>query len=167
MWKSHKNISSQSKNKHIAGDTQGEKLFKEYKLASGKKCLVGISAKGNDAIRKCSHKDHLWFHLEGRESAHLIIDTESMSTISENELRVLASIIKENSQLLTDEIDLMYSPLKDLRPVKGKAGMVRVSRPKYLRINFLENWKEFLATCLLYTSPSPRDRTRSRMPSSA
>jgi len=26
---------------------------------------------------------------------------------------------------------------------------------------------EHLATCLLYTSPSPRDRTRSRMPSSA
>ena len=26
---------------------------------------------------------------------------------------------------------------------------------------------EHLSTCLLYTSPSPRDRTRSRMPSSA
>ena len=26
---------------------------------------------------------------------------------------------------------------------------------------------ELLNTCLLYTSPSPRDRTRSRMPSSA
>ena len=26
---------------------------------------------------------------------------------------------------------------------------------------------EILKTCLLYTSPSPRDRTRSRMPSSA
>ena len=26
---------------------------------------------------------------------------------------------------------------------------------------------EFLPSCLLYTSPSPRDRTRSRMPSSA
>ena len=25
----------------------------------------------------------------------------------------------------------------------------------------------FIKTCLLYTSPSPRDRTRSRMPSSA
>ena len=25
----------------------------------------------------------------------------------------------------------------------------------------------FIGTCLLYTSPSPRDRTRSRMPSSA
>ena len=27
------------------------------------------------------------------------------------------------------------------------------------------NWEQ--GTCLLYTSPSPRDRTRSRMPSSA
>jgi len=28
-------------------------------------------------------------------------------------------------------------------------------------------WVDQLSTCLLYTSPSPRDRTRSRMPSSA
>ena len=27
--------------------------------------------------------------------------------------------------------------------------------------------KTYIGTCLLYTSPSPRDRTRSRMPSSA
>ena len=27
--------------------------------------------------------------------------------------------------------------------------------------------KETMNSCLLYTSPSPRDRTRSRMPSSA
>ena len=32
----------------------------------------------------------------------------------------------------------------------------------------IENWKKVQSkTCLLYTSPSPRDRTRSRMPSSA
>ena len=28
-------------------------------------------------------------------------------------------------------------------------------------------WLDDLGVCLLYTSPSPRDRTRSRMPSSA
>ena len=28
-------------------------------------------------------------------------------------------------------------------------------------------WNDYLYICLLYTSPSPRDRTRSRMPSSA
>ena len=42
--------------------------------------------------------------------------------------------------------------------------------------NLREQWKadetarmqhEYAMTCLLYTSPSPRDRTRSRMPSSA
>ena len=29
------------------------------------------------------------------------------------------------------------------------------------------DWSKVTVTCLLYTSPSPRDRTRSRMPSSA
>ena len=29
------------------------------------------------------------------------------------------------------------------------------------------SWQEYGMRCLLYTSPSPRDRTRSRMPSSA
>ena len=38
------------------------------------------------------------------------------------------------------------------------------SDAKYLILNKKENDDE---TCLLYTSPSPRDRTRSRMPSSA
>ena len=30
-----------------------------------------------------------------------------------------------------------------------------------------DDWKDQIGGCLLYTSPSPRDRTRSRMPSSA
>ena len=34
-------------------------------------------------------------------------------------------------------------------------------------IDFFEEIAKFRAACLLYTSPSPRDRTRSRMPSSA
>ena len=33
--------------------------------------------------------------------------------------------------------------------------------------NFGPTGSESYQTCLLYTSPSPRDRTRSRMPSSA
>ena len=30
-----------------------------------------------------------------------------------------------------------------------------------------EKWEEIVSACLLYTSPSPRDRQKSRMPSSA
>ena len=51
----------------------------------------------------------------------------------------------------------------DVDIVPGAAG-----GPKALGINGLDQavFGDFLP-CLLYTSPSPRDRTRSRMPSSA
>ena len=32
---------------------------------------------------------------------------------------------------------------------------------------FYQNYEDYLRICLLYTSPSPRDRQKSRMPSSA
>ena len=47
-------------------------------------------------------------------------------------------------------------PLLDNQPLRGE-----------LVENFFENLLPESSACLLYTSPSPRDRTRSRMPSSA
>ena len=38
---------------------------------------------------------------------------------------------------------------------------------KYNEDKILETIKEYIGSCLLYTSPSPRDRQKSRMPSSA
>ena len=38
---------------------------------------------------------------------------------------------------------------------------------KFGEMDYFDNERKCLASCLLYTSPSPRDRTRSRMPSSA
>ena len=37
----------------------------------------------------------------------------------------------------------------------------------FLKIHGPVGWREVLKNCLLYTSPSPRDATLSRMPSSA
>ena len=39
--------------------------------------------------------------------------------------------------------------------------------PFYSSVHRGTGFKSRLSTCLLYTSPSPQDRTRSRMPSSA
>ena len=36
-----------------------------------------------------------------------------------------------------------------------------------LHLTLIDEYSNLDSTCLLYTSPSPRDRTRSRMPSSA
>ena len=46
-------------------------------------------------------------------------------------------------------------------------GIPRFVPSKVYADNFGKQWNMFREVCLLYTSPSPRDRTRSRMPSSA
>ena len=70
---------------------------------------------------------------------------------------ILSLPVGENTlQTLYDNIDEEIEKLKsDL-----------ISDREYEKLqNEFEN--SFISTCLLYTSPSPRDRTRSRMPSSA
>ena len=51
------------------------------------------------------------------------------------------------------------------RPVGEPARVTAVARGGAVITGL--NGKPPLSACLLYTSPSPRDRTRSRMPSSA
>ena len=53
--------------------------------------------------------------------------------------------------------------------------LIQTIRPSNIGVSYISDariWtiqppKSLPITCLLYTSPSPRDRTRSRMPSSA
>ena len=53
---------------------------------------------------------------------------------------------------------------RDLR--KQKKTLSPENRPNVLFV-VCDDLNTHISTCLLYTSPSPRDRTRSRMPSSA
>ena len=57
-------------------------------------------------------------------------------------------------------------PLQNEAPMPGDLFMERRIR-SLIRWNALAMVMRANKTCLLYTSPSPRDRTRSRMPSSA
>ena len=51
--------------------------------------------------------------------------------------------------------------------IAGMAICIVLLSYKFFEVNNdLKEYKEYY-NCLLYTSPSPRDRTRSRMPSSA
>ena len=66
--------------------------------------------------------------------------------------------------LVSDQVDSRYahpaSMLHDIQTLRDCAGWIM----PYENICFVSERPEY---CLLYTSPSPRDRTRSRMPSSA
>ena len=51
----------------------------------------------------------------------------------------------------------------------GQHGQTKTSKPSDygIQLQAKQKLKAYYGNCLLYTSPSPRDRTRSRMPSSA
>ena len=62
-------------------------------------------------------------------------------------------------QKISEMLDKMISDIKN-----------EIDESEKLRTEaktLLDNSQKKLDTCLLYTSPSPRDRTRARMPSSA
>ena len=61
---------------------------------------------------------------------------------------------KNKAMLKVNECKVYFTDPKDLKDYE-------VDLSRLIRV-FVNN-----ITCLLYTSPSPRDRTRSRMPSSA
>ena len=75
----------------------------------------------------------------------------------------VAEYVDGNRAKITgQEADDLYSPLEPLRAVG--ADLVYLGEVENKLLGDHRDWDR---VCLLYTSPSPRDRTRSRMPSSA
>ena len=86
---------------------------------------------------------------------------KSFSTeTSERYARALYEVSKESSDLEKIEADVKnFQSLFESNPeIKNF-----IQNPTHV----IETQSKVLNICLLYTSPSPRDRTRSRMPSSA
>ena len=56
---------------------------------------------------------------------------------------------------------------RNSQPINGVIEFLEWAKSKKISMAVCTNKQERLAVCLLYTSPSPRDATLSRMPSSA
>ena len=82
------------------------------------------------------------------------------------ELRAPDIIIRNEKRMLQESVDALFDNGRrgrvitgaNKRPLKSLADMLKGKQGRF---------RQNLLGCLLYTSPSPRDRTRSRMPSSA
>ena len=78
----------------------------------------------------------------------------------------LKKVIEPNLHLLKNEsvIIALIKPQFESKKNETKKGVVKDFIIHQRICNEISEW---FNNCLLYTSPSPRDRTRSRMPSSA
>ena len=109
-----------------------------------------------------------WFeNPPGYQFLHCLINSAQGGDSSAVDAFAVADYLKNNEKDIFDI--LVNTPLKfrdkdytqeAVRSVYGTA----ISLTKDGDYNDI---RYSIATCLLYTSPSPRDRTRSRMPSSA
>ena len=78
-----------------------------------------------------------------------------------------ASEAASSSQNYADQLEKATNQLKELNSLYSQQAKDASSHNTYNE-QVAENAEQLkVQICLLYTSPSPRDRTRSRMPSSA
>ena len=133
--------------------------------------LVGESGCGKSTLSRTI------MQLQPADSGQISLDGDDLGSLSRREIRSrrldfqmvfqdpYASLNPRMTVYSTLAEALCQRPLLNLRSKEGTSLNLR---------NFKNNLTERVAElmervglCLLYTSPSPRDRTRSRMPSSA
>ena len=80
-----------------------------------------------------------------------------LSDLDRDELEMLSQYIQNQQQVINDLTERNMQLTTE----------IQVQRLRIKELEQINNVKSKAKSCLLYTSPSPRDRTRSRMPSSA
>ena len=75
------------------------------------------------------------------------------------------TVIRPNADLIQEQQQLLQQQDENFVPERSVFIILRDFEQETCIILML--WAIAIISCLLYTSPSPRDRTRSRMPSSA
>ena len=127
----------------------------------------------------CGSAGDLLDHLDGQDSvgftgsastaamlrAHPNVISRSVPFVAEAD-SLNSAILSPSATPGTPEFDLFVREV--VREMTVKAGQKCTAiRRAFVPEALLDDASAALEVCLLYTSPSPRDRTRSRMPSSA
>lgn len=119
----------------------GYELFKIGAFKAG----IGKTAQGNDGLRKeFNKKKAIWFHTETGTSPHVIVGTENFADLTSEQVAIIGSMMRDQMNSNFSEISLIYTQLKNLKPVTGTAGKVIYSNIKYIKVNYLSNWETLI-----------------------
>ena len=94
-----------------------------------------------------------------------VIENSNQITLSDGANTVL--VYHKNEVEPPEGTDPIYKRSAFIHPIRTPNGEVLTSIHPSDHIHHMGLWHAWVKTCLLYTSPSPRDATLSRMPSSA
>ena len=100
--------------------------------------------------------------LPNREDARLMHINRHQKTIEHQHIRDFDQLLNEGDCLVLNNTRVIPAKLVGFRTLTGGRW-----QGLFLDADENGNWRVLCKTCLLYTSPSPRDRQKSRMPSSA
>ena len=136
-------------------------MLERLRAHTGDRPLFGLHAIENEIEKALARRVDL------KSGGYLIIDqTEALTTIDVNTGGYIGGRNFDDTIFKTN-LEATHSIARQLR-VRNLGGIIIVD---FIDMSGSEHRDAVLAelrkACLLYTSPSPRDRTRSRMPSSA
>ena len=152
----------------------GNQLFDPLYLKNYKDCKIFMAEDLGLCTYEKHHKLKILHFLSSMRSYNDLLKSKGFETdyydckndFSNKYEDKLKKSIKENKskRVFSFEVEDKHFE-KKLNKIVKEIGLERVIVTSPMFLNSRDDFKKYL--CLLYTSPSPRDRTRSRMPSSA
>ena len=147
------------------GAWYGAQLYRSIDAEANPELVEGFRRDGYDAVNQLKCSACGWVHVARERIAIHYPTKRKIFLIVPDSLRHRAQRMRANFIEDVSKAPGVVVPLYVLEPVLvgGPAEFFRILAERETGLNEMPQSD----VCLLYTSPSPRDRTRSRMPSSA
>lgn len=117
--------------------------YEVFYLASGATMAIGKTSQANDYLRKeWAAKDDLWVHIEDQKSGHLFLKQAALP--DQVTWTIIASILRDYAGIEFEQINLVWTTVRNLKAVKGSPGMVRFSKEKRIMVDYNPQWRNLL-----------------------
>ena len=116
---------------------------KILELGGDMKLAVGLNTKANDWLRSSwAKKTDIWFHIDGETSSHVFLNNPKDIKLDHKLLQLIGSVLRDYSKYSSEQVPLVYTQVKNLKPVKGSPGKVIFKKEKRMDVYYLNDWKE-------------------------